>query len=64
MTWHKEDEPELLHNNKKQIVIFLDLAKAIDTVYHSKLELYTVRGVANNLFKIYLQGNQYAKIDM
>lgn len=45
-------------NNKKMIAIFLDLAKAFDTVSHSKLlnklELYGIRGIAKSLFTSYL----------
>lgn len=57
-----------IENNKKLIAIFLDLAKAFDTVSHNKLlhrlELYGVRGVANNLLTSYLQGrNQCVKIN-
>lgn len=47
-----------IEKNKKQIAIFLDLAKAFDTVSHSilidKLDNYGVKGVPNDLFASYL----------
>lgn len=47
-----------LENNKKTIAIFLDLAKAFDTVSHKillrKLENVGIRGIVLDLFKSYL----------
>lgn len=47
-----------LNNNKKCLAIFLDLAKAFDTVPHEKLldvlYNYGIRGIAHKLFKNYL----------
>lgn len=51
-----------IDSNKKQMAIFLDLAKAFDTVSHNllldKLHKYGVRGVAYELFASYLHGRQ------
>ena len=47
-----------MENNSFSCCVFLDFAKAFDTVNHdilpSKLEHYGIRGVANKLFKSYL----------
>ena len=49
---------ESIDHNKFSIGIFLDLAKAFDTVNHAvllrKLDYYGVRGIALEWFKIYL----------
>lgn len=49
-------------NKKKQIAIFLDLAKAFDTVSHeiliTQLNEYGIRGVANDLFSSYLHDRE------
>jgi Reverse transcriptase (RNA-dependent DNA polymerase) len=60
---HKE-----IDNNKKTLAIFLDLAKAFDTVAHSilfnKLYSYGIRGIALDLIKSYLSNrNQYVEIN-
>lgn len=51
-----------LDKNKKPLAIFIDLAKAFDTVSHDllleKLHSYGVRGVANDFFCAYLTGRQ------
>lgn len=51
-----------LDNKKKCIAIFLDLAKAFDTVPHGKLldvlQQYGVRGTALDVFKSYLTNRQ------
>ena len=57
-----------LNSNKKSIAIFIDLAKAFDTVPHLKLievlELYGVRGIAQQVFKSYLEnGDQFVKLN-
>lgn len=48
-----------LDNNEKTIAVFLDLAKAFDTVPHiqlvNTLEYYGVRGVVLNVFRDYLR---------
>lgn len=54
--------------NKKALVIYLDLAKAFDTVSHQiltqKLEQYGIRGIALDLIKSYLTGReQFVRID-
>lgn len=59
---------ENFNNNKKSLAIFLDLAKAFDTVSHRKLlikmECLGIRGVVLNLFKNYLSDRrQYVKIN-
>lgn len=50
------------NDRKKSIGVFLDLAKAFDTVSHSilidKLENIGIRGMAINLFKTYLEGRK------
>ena len=47
-----------LNNNQKCLSVFLDLAKAFDTVPHDRpievLENYGIRGVANKLLDSYL----------
>ena len=47
-----------LDNNRKACAIFMDLAKAFDTVNHDillhKSENYGIRGVSKNLIKSYL----------
>ena len=57
-----------LNSNKKSIAIFIDLAKAFDTVPHLKLikvlELYGVRGIAQQVFKCYLEDrDQFVKLN-
>lgn len=57
-----------LDNGLNSCAIFLDLAKAFDSVSHDillrKLEYYGIRGKALNLFRSYLQGrSQYVKIN-
>lgn len=56
-----------LHENKKCIAVFLDLAKAFDTVSHEKLllklENIGIRGNVLSVFASYLSGRiQYVKI--
>lgn len=55
-------------NNKKQVAIFLDLAKAFDSISHkillTKLYNYGIRGVAYDLLSSYLQNRKlYVRID-
>ena len=57
-----------LENNEKCLAVFLDLAKAFDTVSHSVLlevlRNYGVRGVVLNLFASYLSNRtQMVKVD-
>lgn len=57
-----------LDNSEKCIAVFLDLAKAFDTVNHGKLiqvlERYGIRGTVLGLFKSYLSDRvQYVKIN-
>lgn len=57
-----------IEKNKKQIAIFIDLAKAFDTVCHKrlieKLNNYGIRGVPNQLINSYLEARkQCVKID-
>lgn len=57
-----------LDSNKKCLAVFLDLAKAFDTVSHhillERLEHVGVRGLALNIFKNYLKNRtQKVKID-
>lgn len=59
---------KLLDNNKKCIAVFLDLAKAFDTVPHNRLLdvlwHYGVRGPAYNVLNSYLTNRtQYVKIN-
>ena len=62
---------KLLHNLDRGLsscTVFLDLAKAFDSVNHSillkKLEKYGVRGIALKLFKSYLSGrSQFVKVN-
>lgn len=53
-----------LENKEKSLVVLLDLAKAFDSVSHSKLlsklERIGIRGVALKLFKSYLCGRKQA----
>lgn len=49
-------------NKKKQIAIFLDLAKAFDTVSHeiliNQLNQYGIKGIVNDFFRSYLQNRE------
>ena len=59
-----EEIRKKLDSGKFSCSVFIDLQKAFDTVDHNillrKLELYGIRGIANNLFKSYLSNrNQY-----
>ena len=62
---------KLLHNldsGLSSCAIFLDLAKAFDSVSHEillkKLNYYGIRGTTYNLFKSYLSGrSQYVKVN-
>lgn len=59
---------ENLDSNKKCIAVFLDLAKAFDTVNHDKLlnalNHYGVRGTVLDVFKSYLSNRQqYVKVN-
>lgn len=51
-----------IENGEKCITVFLDLAKAFDTVSHpillKKLEALGIRGNANNWFETYLRGRK------
>lgn len=51
-----------MNNNKTIIAIYLDLAKAFETVDHnillSKLNYYGIRGIAFDLFKSYLENRK------
>lgn len=51
-----------LNNGKKSLAIYLDLARAFDTVSHGllleKLHDYGVRGIAAELFESYLEGRE------
>jgi hypothetical protein len=53
-----------LDQNEKVLTVFLDLAKAFDTVHHEillhKLEVIGVRGVALQLFRDYLENRDQA----
>ena len=51
-----------IDNNEFCLGIFIDLSKAFDTLDHdillAKLEIYGIRGVANNLIRSYLHNRQ------
>ena len=53
---------EAIDNNEYCIGVFIDLSKAFDTIKHDillkKLELYGIRGIANDLIKNYLFNRQ------
>lgn len=53
-----------LNNNQRCLAVFMDLAKAFDSVSHdiliSKLQKYGVRGIALNLFEDYLNNRKQA----
>lgn len=56
-----------LDNNKKTLAVFIDLAKAFDTVSHDQLletlERYGARGTVSEVFESYLKDRkQYVKI--
>ena len=52
----------IISNNNKILIIFMDLAKAFDTVNHvrllKKLERYGIRGTSNELLKSYLSNRK------
>ena len=58
LTYLSNELSEGIDKNYKTIGIFLDLAKAFDTVNHNillnKLECYGIRGIPNKLIKSYL----------
>ena len=53
-----KDIYEAMDNSKPSLCIFIDLAKAFDTINHKeileKLENYGIRGICHDLMKSYL----------